>query len=194
MEIDQVNNEQINIQPKPSALLGVSTKLTPMIYILLCENGKYYIGKTDNINEIFKFFFPENSLTNSINREQNALSDIPENRPKNFDKIPWTKKYKPIKILEYFESEFVGDENFYTEKYMINYGLKNVRGGKYKQLTLTIYQIKNIAYQVCGVEDKCFACGQHHSVKDCLYFACFNCGNISHFTSECPKLNRKLKK
>ena len=45
------------------------------VYILKLENGKYYVGKTNN---------PEYRLNNHFNENGSA----------------WTKKYKPIKILK----------------------------------------------------------------------------------------------
>ena len=49
------------------------------IYILKLENEKYYIGKTDDPNTRIKLHFDGNGSA-------------------------WTKKYKPIKIIDQFHN------------------------------------------------------------------------------------------
>ena len=77
----------------------------PMVYVLELENLKYYIGYSDNINQrLYKHF--------------------------NKNGSEWTKKYKPVKLLECI----VGDktvENSKTLEYMAKYGWENVRGASW---------------------------------------------------------------
>lgn len=76
------------------------------IYILQCENDKYYIGKTKNY------------ITRLDQHMNNRGSE-------------WTKHHKPIKILKVFPCQDAFDEDKYTKMYMSRYGIDNVRGGSY---------------------------------------------------------------
>ena len=53
------------------------------------------------------------------------------------DKILWTTKYKPIKVVELIEGDNY-DEDKYTLKYMEQYGIDNVRGGSFCQIIITV--------------------------------------------------------
>jgi predicted GIY-YIG superfamily endonuclease len=77
-----------------------------MIYILLCEKNKWYIGYTD--------------------RQDGERFD------EHFSNIgsKWTQKYKPIQVMEWREGT-LEDENKVTLEYMQKYGWWNVRGGSY---------------------------------------------------------------
>ncbi len=73
------------------------------IYVLQLEQNKYYIGKTSQPDiRIDSHFKSSGSM--------------------------WTKKYKPIKILELIENCDNYDEDKYTIIYMIKYGIPFVRG------------------------------------------------------------------
>lgn len=86
------------------------------IYVLKLEGGKFYIGQAKDVSARF-----------SQHLKGKLSSD-------------WTKKYKPIEILEVIETEFtemsqaIGKENEITIGYMKKYGWKNVRGGDYCSL------------------------------------------------------------
>ena len=81
------------------------------IYILELEGSKYFIGKTNEE----KF-------------------DIDE----HFDasKFKWTSMHKPKRIIEIISNCNELDENKYTIIYMMEYGIRNVRGGKYNTVIL----------------------------------------------------------
>lgn len=74
------------------------------IYILKLKNNKYYIGKTNNVN----------------NRYEQHLNGYGSS---------WTKKYKPLSILKKILSTSPFDEDKYVKEYMSKYGIDNVRGG-----------------------------------------------------------------
>ncbi|MFJ1472713.1 GIY-YIG nuclease family protein [Capnocytophaga cynodegmi] len=86
------------------------------IYVLKLEEDKFYVGQAKNIKSRF-----------TQHLKGKLSSD-------------WTKKYKPIKIIEVIETEFtevsqaIGKENEVTVEYMRKYGWKNVRGGDYCSL------------------------------------------------------------
>lgn len=77
-----------------------------MIYILLLEKDKWYIGYTDRKDgERFQEHFQGKGSK-------------------------WTQLYKPIQVMEWREGT-LADENKVTLEYMNKYGWWNVRGGKY---------------------------------------------------------------
>jgi predicted GIY-YIG superfamily endonuclease len=77
-----------------------------MIYVLLLEQNKWYVGYTDRENG---------------NR-------FPEHFNNNGSK--WTQLYKPLKVVEWRQGTLI-DENNVTLEYMKKYGWQNVRGGRY---------------------------------------------------------------
>lgn len=117
-----------------------------LIYILQCEETKYYIGKTNqNILNIFR-------------------------QHKNGTVSEWTKKYTPIEIIDIFESKTDKDEDFYTKIYMKKYGINNVRGGNYITIDLPDYKIKSLIDEIASSEHRCFRCKiDGHIEKFCTY-------------------------
>ena len=79
------------------------------IYVLKLEQNKYYIGKSNNPNFRLAQHFESNGSE-------------------------WTKKYKPIEIIDIISDCDDFDEDKYTIKYMHKYGIDNVRGGTFCQL------------------------------------------------------------
>lgn len=113
------------------------------IYVLKCENNKYYIGKTNkSVSERFQEHI---------------------NNP-----CAWTRKYPPISILNSFELKSEFDEDTTTLEYMKKYGIENVRGGTYTQLFLPRNQYITLKQQLTHNKDQCFKCyKQGHFSKDC---------------------------
>jgi predicted GIY-YIG superfamily endonuclease len=118
------------------------------IYALQLASNKYYVGKTyiDEMTRVLDHF------------ESNGSE--------------WTKIYKPISILETYSTENSFEEDNLTKKYMINYGIDNVRGGAYTKIILEEWQIKSLEHEFKSVTD-----------------ACFKCGQIGHFSNECKQLS-----
>ena len=117
------------------------------IYVLKCTNNKYYIGKT--MNDISKRF----------NTHQKGHGAV------------WTRKYRPIKILESHKNCDHFDEDKYTKIYMDKYGIENVRGGSYTKINLDNSTINFLKKELSSIHDKCYGCGSK-----------------SHFIKECPKI------
>ena len=153
------------------------------IYVLLCEGNHYYIGKTERKLERIKEHF-----TNSGSY--------------------WTKKYKPLKILETIQSNNKMDEDKYTKKYMLLYGIEKVRGGSYTEIILPEYKLKCLQDELCTMNDLCFRCKRTgHFANQCYakttvdrdliecedesydsienYTSCDRCGRNGHSTYQC---------
>ena len=113
------------------------------IYILKLEQNKYYIGKSKN---------PESRLQ----EHKQGLGSS------------WTRKYKPISILETIENASPFDEDKQVKIYMSKYGIENVRGGSYITEQLTEEQHNSLKAEIWGSEDLCNKCGRKsHFYKDC---------------------------
>ena len=98
-----------------------------MIYILLCEQDKYYIGKTKDL---------------AARYTQHVTGEGSE----------WTKKYKPIKIIHSFEGDEL-DEDKYVLKYMTSYGIDNVRGGAFSKITLDSSEITVLRKMIANAQN-----------------------------------------
>ena len=113
------------------------------IYILELENNKYYVGKTTN---------PAFRIEQHFNSSGSQ----------------WTKKYKPIKILELIPNCDNYDEDKYTIKYMENKGINNVRGGSFCEIKLNDNNIITLNQIINSVTDKCYICGDKgHFANNC---------------------------
>jgi predicted GIY-YIG superfamily endonuclease len=82
------------------------------IYVLECEDDKYYVGSTRNRKQRYRQHFDD---------------------PKGGSK--WTKLHKPIKVMAEYkripEKYLMGMESQKTAEYMIKYGVNNVRGASF---------------------------------------------------------------
>jgi hypothetical protein len=111
--------------------------------VLRCQQGKYYVGKT----------------TNFARRYDEHVRGLGSE---------WTKKYPPEDIMEVVMNIDKYDEDKYVWKYMEKYGIENVRGGSYSQITLPESSVLCATKHINGASDLCFGCGSNdHFVKDC---------------------------
>ena len=121
------------------------------IYVLKCSNNKYYIGKT--LSDVNKRF-------NIHKKGQGAI---------------WTRKHRPVEILNVYKNCDHFDEDKYTKIYMDKYGIENVRGGSYTKVKLDNDVIKFLKKELSSIHDKCYGCGSK-----------------KHFIKTCPKIYRNL--
>lgn len=113
------------------------------LYVLQLEDGKYYVGKTTDIKRRV---------------EEHHKGKGSE----------WTKLHKPVKVLETRKVKDEHDENNTTKDLMKKYGVDNVRGGSYSQVSLPSAYAKTIESEIRGNTNACFKCGgKGHYAKDC---------------------------
>ena len=116
---------------------------TTTIYIIRLEGGRYYVGKTNNLEK----------------RKQQHL---------NGTASAWTRKYKPISVEKIIPNASHFDEDKYTKEYMSKYGIDKVRGGSYVDIELDDSQKETLNREIWGAKDLCKLCGRPgHFMKDC---------------------------
>lgn len=118
------------------------------IYALELDSSKYYIGKTS----------------------RDVSTRFEEHKTENGSE--WSSTYKPVRIIEQYQSDNQFEEDTLTKKYMMKYGIDNVRGGSYTKIVLDEWQIKSLEHEF-------------KSVSDC----CYKCGEKGHFAKVCPEEN-----
>jgi hypothetical protein len=115
------------------------------IYVLKLEQGKYYIGKTNN---------PQFRLENHCNGNGSA----------------WTQKYKPLKVIKILQNKDDYDEDKYTMQYMDKYGIANVRGGSFVKVNLDKSTTDFLTHMSNSTNNKCFTCGEAgHFANECVH-------------------------
>lgn len=134
-----------------------------MIYILACEEGKYYVGITTDIEKRF----------DEHNTGHGAL---------------WTRKYKPLYIFDIIDSDDLFDEIKYTCIMMQKYGIENVRGGCFVSIKLPIEDTLVITKIIRSLTNKCFTCGEEHFSLRCTV-VCTLCNKTGHYIENCNMLS-----
>lgn len=113
------------------------------MYVLRLSSGKYYVGKTDNVERRF----------------QQHL---------NGSGSSWTRKYRPIAIEKTILNASPFEEDKVTKEYMNKHGIDNVRGGSYVELELSEFHMDALKMEIWAAKDLCTQCGRSgHFVKDC---------------------------
>lgn len=112
------------------------------IYILQLEEGKYYVGKSNNPEVRIEDHFSENGAE-------------------------WTKKYKPLSVVKVIPDCDDYDEDKYTVQSMGDYGIDNVRGGSFCQTDLTDQNWSTLVHMIHRATNRCYNCGGGHYIKDC---------------------------
>lgn len=137
------------------------------IYILKCQNDKFYIGKTsrsveERIQEHGISGFTGSAFTGSAGSVSGLAGSV-----SGLTGSAWTRLHKPIHLIDSFEEKSLFDEDNTTKKYMMKYGIQNVRGGSYATIELTKNQILFLKREFRGIRGKCYSCGGNHYISDC---------------------------
>lgn len=119
------------------------------LYVLQLENGKYYVGKSADVMKRYE-------------------------QHKTGSGSAWTQKYKPVKMLMCRELNGDHDENNVTKDYMKKYGINNVRGGSYTQVSLPSDVESVLQREFLGNAD-----------------VCYKCNLAGHFANACPMAVRE---
>lgn len=117
--------------------------MTTNIYVLRLRGGKYYVGKTDNVEKRF---------------QQHV----------NGSGASWTRKHKPIAIERIIKNASAFDEDKVTKEYMAKHGLDNVRGGTYVTEVLSDAQEDALNGEIWQAKGCCTQCGRKgHFARSC---------------------------
>jgi predicted GIY-YIG superfamily endonuclease len=113
------------------------------VYVLKLKHDKYYIGKSKYVD-------------NRIRKHFKGLGAV------------WTKKHKPLSVVEIVDKCDDFDEDKYTKMYMNKYGIDNVRGGSYCQTKLDPNTVELIEKEMKTSQDLCYRCDKHgHFYNSC---------------------------
>ena len=139
------------------------------VYILKLEDNKYYVGKTNNLRRRY--------MEHVSGKRSSA----------------WTKKYRPIRIINTIPDAHCLDEDKVTVEYMMKYGIENVRGGPYVSIKLSQNTMNHIIRRIRMACDQCVYCGSANHF--CTYCPvgptiddtvdCKVCKSRTHFTEDC---------
>ncbi len=185
--------EKIKAEKELQEELKKTDKPKFLIYVLKCEEGKYYVGKSyDFASRYKKHLVGEGAF--------------------------WTKRYKPIGFIELLENVDKYDEDKYVWKYMEKYGIDNVRGGSYSQMILSPELRKCAERHINSGSNLCYACSEYgHLIRECpkkrkrqeeineedeekeingekklkiskdgyVLVKCTRCGKFGHFVDQC---------
>ncbi|CAM9706191.1 unnamed protein product [Ectocarpus sp. 6 AP-2014] len=144
-----------------------------IVYVLSLEKKKFYVGKTENL---------ERRLLEHFDGQARSAN--------------WTRKYKPIRVIETFEGADGLQEDKVTLSYMIRYGIDNVRGGPYVSTILSKDTRAHILLRARMACNLCAVCGSpHHFMKQCKYkhtaeplvVQCHKCNSPHHFPEDCEQ-------
>ena len=124
---------------------GTNELKGPCIYVLELEKGKYYVGKTNNLQK-------------RLVDHERGLERASE----------WTKLYHYQKLMSVSPMTSDFDEDKVTKEMMCKYGIDNVRGGKYVRVHLSPEEIKVIQDEISHAKGECFICKKTgHLSRDC---------------------------
>jgi len=126
------------------------------IYVLECEGGNFYVGKTNN---------GEQRLRQHISGEG----------------AKWTQKYKPKRIINYYRNKKDVDEKKITERMMKNHGPRKVRGGPHVRTKMSNSELRALEKKV-GFKK---STKKPTRKKATRAYRCGKCGREGHNRTQC---------
>ena len=132
------------------------------LYVLACEHGMYYVGKTSNVRARYAAHAAGTGST-------------------------WTKAHKPLRLIECVPANTPTAEDALVKVYMLRHGIECVRGGSYAALQLTHVQLAALKNELCSATDTCFVCNAtDHFASVCpVRERCSTCGRANHTAENC---------
>lgn len=129
------------------------------IYVLECEDGNVYVGKTKK---------GEKRLKQHINGRG----------------AEWTKMHKPKKVMQYYTNATDSDERKVTDQMIKKYGAKKVRGAGLTKRKMTKKEIDNLNKKVGFTATKSSEKKTITKKKTTIY-TCGKCGRQGHNKTQC---------
>lgn len=121
--------------PESLSPLCTYSNMSTTIYVLRLEGGKYYVGKTDNVQRRYQ---------EHLNGKGSA----------------WTREHAPVKLERTIKGASVFDEDKIVKELMAKHGIDNVRGGAYVNKKLDAVQTEALTRELRGATDCCNKCGK----------------------------------
>ena len=148
--------------PESLSPLCTYSNMSTTIYVLRLEGGKYYVGKTDNVQRRYQ---------EHLNGKGSA----------------WTREHSPVKLERTIKGASVFDEDKIVKELMAKHGIDNVRGGAYVNKKLDAVQTEALTRELRGATDCCNKCGKSgHFAARChtatykkeieYVYGCMTCG------------------
>ncbi len=154
------------------------------IYVVRLKNARYYIGSSDNWHSRFKSHVK--GLGSAWTKKW-GVEDF-----KSSDKGDYVVEFQPRNSLF--------DEDIVTKTFMLEYGIKYVRGGSYSSTYLHTYQLAALRDEFSTATGKCFKCGdvfklghkctpfeERRNYPESYKAICFYCKG-EHMMFYCPEL------
>lgn len=131
-----------------------------MIYVLLLEKDKWYVGYTDRKDgERFTEHFTGQGSK-------------------------WTQLYKPVEVMEWRDGT-LEDENKVTLEYMQKYGWWNVRGGSYCNIEMSKPPTAITPELPKQIKQTKIPKKSNKKINNTINNVCYRCGREGHYADTC---------
>jgi predicted GIY-YIG superfamily endonuclease len=136
------------------------------VYVLELQGGNYYVGSTKNIEERYRQHL-------------------------NGSGAEWTKKHRPIKIIELLIDIGRFTEDMKVKEYMERHGMDKVRGGSYSTIKLEPEHIEAIEREIKSTQGLCYKCSKPGHFGDKCRVKIAKVNNIKETETDKTPLKKK---